>query len=238
MTAIESDWTVFQAIAQAPGVATVTQGPGLTNSVTSLVVSHRRGSPVLLLAGEAPTGDRHNPQQFDQLTLAKLVAGKSGRVDSTRSFDEVVAEALRTVRSGFPYVLNLPGDMQQTSLGSSWRYSRRYATAQHVCAESEVGDAVVGALVKAERPAILAGRGAVTSGARNTLQELAELLGAPLTTTLLANGLFAGHSLEAGCRADSEMERQSLLCFELLRSNCEFFRLTYNFRLYFASIFY
>ncbi len=181
-----------------PGIATVTQGPGLTNAVTSLVVAHRHRSPVLLLAGDAPVGDRHNPQLFDQLALANLVAGKSGRVESARSFDELLAEALRTVRSGFPYVLNLPGDIQRATLDPGWHYKRCYATAQHVCAESELVRAAAEALARAKRPVILAGRGAVTSAAAKALMQLGELLNAPLATTLLANGLFAGHPLELG----------------------------------------
>jgi acetolactate synthase I/II/III large subunit len=43
-----------------------------------------------------------------------------------------------------------------------------------------------------------AGRGAVDSEAGKALGELAEAIGAPLMTTLLANGLFTGHRLNAG----------------------------------------
>ena len=46
--------------------------------------------------------------------------------------------------------------------------------------------------------ALLARRGAVASDAGGELAELARLLGAPLLTTLLANGLFAGDPLDAG----------------------------------------
>lgn len=45
-----------------PGVATVTSGPGLTNTATSLVAAARRRAPVLVVAGDVGLGDVHNPQ--------------------------------------------------------------------------------------------------------------------------------------------------------------------------------
>ena len=58
-------------------VATVTQGPGLTNAATSLAVAQRHPSPVLLLAGDVPLGDLHNPQGFQQAAFAALTPGQA-----------------------------------------------------------------------------------------------------------------------------------------------------------------
>lgn len=178
-------------------VATVTQGPGLTNTATSLVVARRRHSPVLLLAGEAPLGDLHNPQGFDQLAFGQLMAGQGARIESVLSLDEVLARALGTLRAGLPYVLSLPADVQRAELGGEWRY-RRQADPVRSVPEPELADRAAQLLADAEHPVVLAGRGAVASGAGQALGELGTVLGAPLTTTLLANGLFAGHPLEAG----------------------------------------
>lgn len=181
-----------------PGVATVTQGPGLTNAATSLVVAARRRSPVLLLAGDTPVGDLHNPQSFDQASFAQLTAGHSERVDAPAAFEELLAEAFRTVRSDSPFVLNLPGDVQDAELDSNWRYDPRYVASQAVFADPAAVESVVAILADARQPAILAGRGAVVSGAGPALCELSKLLAAPLLTTLLANGLFAAAPLNAG----------------------------------------
>jgi thiamine pyrophosphate-dependent acetolactate synthase large subunit-like protein len=181
-----------------PGVATVTQGPGLTNAATSLVVAARRRSPVLLLAGDAPVGDLHNAQLFDQASFGHLTAGYGARIDAAAAFEELLAEAFRTVRSDSPFVLNLPTDIQNAELASDWRYEPRYATSQPVLADPTLVDIVATTLADARRPAVLAGRGAVASGAGPALCELSELLAAPLLTTLLANGLFDGAPLNAG----------------------------------------
>lgn len=180
-----------------PAVATVTQGPGLTNTATSLVVARRRRSPVLLLAGEAPLGDLHNPQGFDQLAFGQLMAGQGGRVESVRSLDDLLVEAFTVLRSDLPYMLSLPADVQRADLGGDWR-RRRQAGPMRAVPEPELSDRAAQLLADADHPVVLAGQGAVVSGAGQVLGELGTLLGAPLATTLLANGLFAGHPLEAG----------------------------------------
>jgi thiamine pyrophosphate-dependent acetolactate synthase large subunit-like protein len=58
--------------------------------------------------------------------------------------------------------------------------------------------AAAAALAGAERPAIIAGRGAVLSGAGPALRRLGELSGAVLATSAVANGLFAGDPFSLG----------------------------------------
>jgi acetolactate synthase I/II/III large subunit len=59
-------------------------------------------------------------------------------------------------------------------------------------------DSALGLIASAKRPVILAGRGAVTAGAERSLAELAELIGAPLATSMLAKDMFAGHPSNLG----------------------------------------
>ena len=181
-----------------PGVATVTQGPGLTNAGTSLVVANRRHVPVLLLAGDASLGDLHNPQLFDQKTFAQLMAGNGATVDSARGLAENLARAFEGLRRQRPFVLNLPANVQESDLPEELRYQPYALPAQGPRADHTLVTVAAQALMGARQPAILAGRGAVVSNAGAVLRELGEELQAPLMTTLLANGLFAGHPLDAG----------------------------------------
>src|SRR5205814_7571242 len=59
--------------------------------------------------------------------------------------------------------------------------------------DPEVVDEVVAMIADAERPIIIGGRGAVWSGAKGALEDLAEQSGALLATTLLGKGLFDGN---------------------------------------------
>ncbi len=60
------------------------------------------------------------------------------------------------------------------------------------CAGPELVDDALAALLGSTRPLILAGRGAVESGAREDILRLARAIDAPVMTTLLAKDLFAG----------------------------------------------
>jgi thiamine pyrophosphate-dependent acetolactate synthase large subunit-like protein len=57
---------------------------------------------------------------------------------------------------------------------------------------------VADALLRAERPLIVAGRGARESAARESLESLADMLGALLATSAVANGLFSGNPWALG----------------------------------------
>jgi acetolactate synthase I/II/III large subunit len=179
-----------------PGYATVTQGPGLTNAATSLAVAQRHGSPVLMLAGDAPPGDTRNPQWFDQAALGRITTVSTGRLESARHLDDVLAGAFGAVRRGRAHLLNLPADVQQAELRAGWAYAPRYARPQHVSADPQLTGSAADLLASARQPAILAGRGAIEAG--TALAALGDLLAAPLATTLLAKGLFRGHPLDAG----------------------------------------
>lgn len=178
-------------------VATVTQGPGVTNTATSLAVAGRRPSPVLLLAGDVPLGDLHNPQGFQQAAFAVLTAGAGTRLESPRSLRETLALAFAATDAGRPFVLSLPTDVQSAPVSDGWSYQPARTTGFRSRPDSDDIDAAAALLLDAVQPAVLAGRGAVASDAGGELAELGRLLGAPLLTTLLANGLFAGDPLDA-----------------------------------------
>jgi thiamine pyrophosphate-dependent acetolactate synthase large subunit-like protein len=59
-------------------------------------------------------------------------------------------------------------------------------------------DAAVGFIASARRPLVLAGAGVRTPAARAALERLADAVGAPLSTTLPAHGLFHGNEHEVG----------------------------------------
>ena len=57
---------------------------------------------------------------------------------------------------------------------------------------------VIAAIERAQRPVIVAGRGAVLAGAREALEELSERVGAPLATSAMGHGIFDGHPFSLG----------------------------------------
>src|SRR6185312_12377403 len=97
----------------AMGICSVTQGPGLTNTATSLTVARTHRSPVLLLAGQTSLGDVHNPQRLDQQAFTAATAGAGAVVESARMLKPALDAALVHLSAGRgPFVLSLPHDVQ------------------------------------------------------------------------------------------------------------------------------
>ncbi len=100
---------VFAADATArltgiPGVAAVTAGPGLTNTITALKNAQLAQSPVLLIGGAAPTAlqGRGALQDIDQRPLIAPHVKLVKQVRRVADLGPAVTEALAAARSGIP----------------------------------------------------------------------------------------------------------------------------------------
>ncbi len=87
-----------------PGVAAVTAGPGLTNTITALKNAQLAQSPVLLIGGAAPTAlqGRGALQDIDQRSLIAPHVKHVARVRKVRDLGPAVAEGLRHAMRGVP----------------------------------------------------------------------------------------------------------------------------------------
>ncbi len=88
----------------APGVAAVTAGPGLTNTITALKNAQLAQSPVVLLGGAAPTAlqGRGALQDIDQKPLVAPHVKLVRQVKRVRDLDGAVEDALTVAASGVP----------------------------------------------------------------------------------------------------------------------------------------
>ena len=177
------------------GVASVHQGPGLTNAVTGLTEAAKSRTPLVLLAADTPAVQIRSNFRIDQAALVESVGAVAERVYGPAT---VVADVTRAVRRAQierrAVVLMLPLDVQAAETELS---DPPPAPALAPVRPGSL-DAVLDALAGAERPAIIAGRGAVLSGAGPVLRRLGELSGAVLATSAVANGLFAGDPFAVG----------------------------------------
>ncbi|HSM14926.1 MAG TPA: thiamine pyrophosphate-binding protein [Thermoanaerobaculia bacterium] len=87
-----------------PGVAAVTAGPGLTNTVTAVENARLAQSPVLVLGGAAPTvlRGRGALQDIDQQALARPLFKWSARAERVADLAPLVERALWESQAGVP----------------------------------------------------------------------------------------------------------------------------------------
>lgn len=170
------------------GVASVTHGPGMTNTVTALTEAVRARSRVLVLTGDTPNVP-HHLQSFDLQALAHLTGADYVRIRSAESTGSQLAGALTRLRyESRPVVVDIPLDLA-VSAGAPEAPPQPLGPFASVPDDDGL-DAALGIIASARKPAIIAGQGALISGAGSAIEELSELIRAPLATTLLARGMF------------------------------------------------
>ncbi len=87
-----------------PGVAAVTAGPGVTNTITALKNAQMAQSPLVLLGGATATvlRGRGALQDIDQMALVRPHVKRASRVARLRDLAPALDEAFRICRDGVP----------------------------------------------------------------------------------------------------------------------------------------
>ncbi|CAI4224413.1 unnamed protein product [Auanema sp. JU1783] len=89
---------------QSIGVAAVTAGPGLTNTITAVKNAQMAESPLLLIGGAAPTllKGRGALQDIDQMVLFRPLCKYAARVERLRDIVPIMRQAIQAATSGCP----------------------------------------------------------------------------------------------------------------------------------------
>jgi len=180
--------------------ATSTYGAGFTNTITALAEAVQAHVPLVLVVGDEPTSGPR-PWDVDQIALASAVGARTyttGRADAAATTVIAIEHAL-TYR--VPVVLAIPYDVAALEAGPVPEApAPRIPTPLAPRGEFADGmlDEVAAALADAERPFLLAGRGAWLAGAGRALGALAEATGALTASTALGRGIFPDDRYDLG----------------------------------------
>jgi acetolactate synthase-1/2/3 large subunit len=176
------------------GVVTVTHGPGLTNTLTGLVEGVRGRTPMLLIAGDTGTISRPPVQDIPQrdVVLPTGAGFEQARTPETTLADLAIA-IRRAVVERRPIVFNVPIDFGWRDV-DYWDVPLNLPETQHIIPDPVVLRHAVDEIAAANRPVVIAGRGAIE--ARASVLRLAERIGAPVATTLKAKDLFRGEAFD------------------------------------------
>lgn len=179
--------------------ATTTYGAGFTNTLTALAESAQARIPLVLVVGDQPT---HGPRPWDvdQIALASAVGVRTytvGRLDAAATTVIAIEHALA---NRTPVVLAIPYDTPTLDAGPLGDVPSPRLP-QPIAPSADARAAIRRAarsLVEAERPVLLAGRGAWLSGAGEALGRLADATGAVTATTALGRGVFPDEAHDLG----------------------------------------
>jgi acetolactate synthase-1/2/3 large subunit len=182
------------------GVAAVTAGPGVTDTITGVATAFYSSTPMLVIGGrhmirqewKGGLQEMEHTRLFD--TIARWAA-TCWQVDRLADYVSTAARHAFEGRGG-PVFMDVPMDVQFDMVEeSAVRFPEAYRASGGFGADQESLDRVVEALTGADRVMIFAGAGA-RAGDENRLADLAEILQAPTYVNSRARGsLPYGHQL-------------------------------------------
>ncbi|MDR2256949.1 MAG: thiamine pyrophosphate-binding protein [Arthrobacter sp.] len=180
--------------------ATTTYGAGFTNTMTALAEAVQAHVPLVLVVGDEPTSGPR-PWDVDQIAMASAVGARTYTVGLTDAAATTSIAVEHALRFNVPTVLAIPYDVARLEAGPV----PATAPARPVPPVVPAGEfaeatlaSIAEALAGAERPFLLAGRGAWLSGAGEALGELAALTHAVTATSALGRGLFPAGEFDLG----------------------------------------
>jgi acetolactate synthase-1/2/3 large subunit len=177
------------------GTCLVVPGPGLLNASAALSTAYACSSPVLCVTGQIDSrligvgrGELHEVK--DQMQAIASVTKWQGRAMTPEEVPALVHAAFEQLHTGRPrpVEIEVPPDVLQAEgdvhLLEAQHFSR-------LAGDEGAIDAAAAALGRARSPVIFAGGGIMRSEAWEELQQLAELLEAPVVMTQNARGALS-----------------------------------------------
>lgn len=177
------------------GVCIATSGPGATNLVTPIADAYMDSVPLVAITGQVPRGAIGSDafQEADIYGITLPITKHNYLVQSADELPRVVAEAFHLAGTGRPgpVLVDIPKDVLQAATTFHWPPAQElagYRPTLHPHGKQILAAARL--LTGAARPILYVGGGVLRAGATAGLRRLAELTGAPVTTTLMARGAF------------------------------------------------
>jgi acetolactate synthase-1/2/3 large subunit len=184
------------------GVCLATSGPGATNLVTGIADANSDSVPIVAITGNVPSHllGKNAFQEVNIVAITTPITKKSFLIESVATIPTVVRQAFALAagnRPG-PVLIDIPKDVQQHyPRDPEGNYTPPRMPAEIASPEPPIGSIsssqleVCCQLIRtARRPLLYVGGGVTSSDTGPLLQQLAEKLGCPVTTTIMGLGTF------------------------------------------------
>ncbi|WUD73041.1 acetolactate synthase large subunit [Streptomyces sp. NBC_00510] len=177
------------------GVCMATSGPGATNLVTPIADAHMDSVPIVAITGQVASKAIGTDafQEADICGITMPITKHNFLVTNADDIPRTIAEAFHIASTGRPgpVLVDIAKDALQSQTTFSWPPTAdlpgyRPVTKPHAKQIREAARLIN----EAKRPVLYVGGGVLKARATGELRILAELTGAPVTTTLMALGAF------------------------------------------------
>ena len=177
------------------GVCIATSGPGATNLVTAIADAHMDSVPMLAITGQVNSFAIGTDafQEADIVGITMPITKHSFLVTKAEDIPGVIAAAYEIATTGRPgpVLVDVAKDAQNAKFEFSWPPKIDLPGYKPVTdPHGKQVQAAAELILKSHKPILYVGGGVIRAGANRELLRLAELLHAPVTTTLMARGAF------------------------------------------------
>ncbi len=177
------------------GVCVATSGPGATNLVTAIADAHMDSVPLLAITGQVGSHliGTDAFQEADIVGITMPITKHSFLVSNPADVPGAIAAAVLIATTGRPgpVLVDITKDAQVKT--AEWVWPPKIDLPGYKPVTKPHGKQIQAAanLIKeSKKPILYVGGGVIRAGAHKELLKLAELIGAPVTTTLMARGAF------------------------------------------------
>ena len=178
------------------GVALVTSGPGVTNAITGIATAYMDSIPMVIITGQVPTAaiGLDAFQECDTVGITRPIVKHNFLVKDARDLALTLKKAFHIARTGRPgpVVVDIPKDVSFKKIPFEG-YPQSVEMRSYNPVRKGHGGQIRKALqllLAAKRPYIYTGGGVLLGNAVQELRQLVDLLGYPVTNTLMGLGAY------------------------------------------------
>lgn len=181
------------------GAVLVTSGPGATNAITGIATAYMDSIPLVVISGQVPREKIGEDafQETDMVGISRPIVKHSFLVKDAAEIAGVIAKAFYIAGSGRPgpVVVDIPKDVTDPNHRVPYEYPEKVKIRSYQPTSKGHSGQIkraIKTLLGAKRPIIYSGGGVILGEASSQLTELARLINAPVTNTLMGLGAFPG----------------------------------------------
>jgi acetolactate synthase-1/2/3 large subunit len=178
------------------GVCIATSGPGATNLVTAIADAQMDSVPLLAITGQVNSYAIGTDafQEADIVGITMPITKHSFLVTNPADIPAVMYSAYQIATTGRPgpVLVDVAKDAQNAKFEFSWPPEQDLTPGYKPVSDPHGRQIQAAAelILQSKKPILYVGGGVIRAGANKELLELANLIKAPVTTTLMARGAF------------------------------------------------
>ncbi len=179
------------------GVVLVTSGPGATNAVTGIATAYMDSIPMVIISGQVslPVIGSDAFQEVDMIGITRPCVKHNFLVKDVNKLAETIKKAFYVATTGRPgpVVIDVPKDITAPNIKVPYKYPKKVSIRSYnpvVTGHKGQIKKAVDLLLSAQKPIIYSGGGVVLGEASKELIEFTQVLGYPITNTLMGLGSY------------------------------------------------